>query len=100
MFQHYATKDIFTHSVHLMIIGWHEKFKNSSAVEDFVKYFMKQCLSSKRNGWYDKYCEFCPCTNNALENTNRYIKVNGTFRQRLGIKQFINVLEEGFLKRW
>ena len=54
----------------------------------------------KRNGWYDHYCDHCPCTNNSLESTNRYVKDDGTLRQRLGIKQFLSVLENGFVKRW
>ena len=100
MFQHYATAESFTHVAQLMIIGWRTRYSDTATVEMFIKYFMKQWLSPKRSGWYDHYCDFCPCTNNALESTNRYIKDNGTFRQRLGIKQFITVLEDGFVKRW
>ena len=82
-----------------MIVGWRDKFP-SNETEDFIKYFNKMWLSPKRNGWYDHYCDFCPCTNNALESTNRYVKDEGTLRKRLGILQFLNVLENGFVKQW
>ena len=80
-----------------MISSWLNKF---SDIEEFIKYFNKWWLVPKRSGWYDHYCDFCPCQNNALEGTNRYVKDEGTLRQRLGVLQFLNLLENGFVKRW
>lgn len=40
-------------------------------------------------------------TDNALEGTNNHVKgPDGTFRERLGILQFLKELEDGFIKRW
>ena len=40
-------------------------------------------------------------TNNGLEGTNHHVKgPDGTFRERLGILQFLKELEDGFIKRW
>jgi len=82
-----------------MVLGWKEKFP-SEETDAFIKYFSKEWLSPKRNGWYDHYCDHCPCQNNALESTNRYIKDEGTLRQRMSIYQFLNLLEFGFVRRW
>ena len=98
-FQHWVTSDSFIQVARLMITSWRAKFP-SSDTEDFIKYFSKQWLSPKRSGWYDHYCDHCPCQNNSLESTNRYVKDEGTLRQRLGILQFLNILETGFVKRW
>ncbi len=96
-FQHYVKEDILVSITRLMITDWRTNFP-SRETEEFIKYFNKQWLIPKRNGWYDHYCDYCPCTNNALESINRYVKENGTLRERLGILQFLNVLEKGFLK--
>jgi hypothetical protein len=39
--------------------------------------------------------------NNGIEGTNTHVKgPDGTFRERLGVLQFLKELEEGFVKRW
>jgi len=50
--------------------------------------------------YYDPYCDHCPIQNNGLEGTNSYIKKEGTLRKRLSILQFLNLLMNGFVKRW
>ena len=99
-FQHYVTSESFILVARLMITSWRVKFTTIPELEGFINYFNKKWLSPKRSGWYDHYCDHCPCQNNSLESTNRYVKDEGTLRQRLGIMQFLNVLETGFVKRW
>ena len=80
-FQHYVSSESFIAVARLMIVGWRTKFA-SDETEEFIKYFSKMWLSPKRNGWFDHYCDMCPCTDNALESVNRYVKDEGTLRQR------------------
>ena len=98
-FQHFVTAESFIQVARLMITTWKNKFP-SLETDEFIKYFNKQWLSPKRNGWYDHYCDHSPCQNNSLESTNRYVKEEGTLRQRIGVMQFLNILETGFVKRW
>ena len=100
IFQNYVETDSFLVVARLMVDKWidlHEK----STVQHFIKYFSKQWLSPKRMGWFDHYCFWTPVQNNALEGTNTHVKgPDGTYRERLGILQFLKELEEGFVKRW
>jgi len=53
----------------------------------FIEYFRSEWLTS-RNGWYEGTLHFTPRTNNALEATNRVIKDENTFRERLPLSRF------------
>ena len=45
--------------------------------------------------------EIWPIQNNGIEGTNAHVKgPDGTFRERLGVLQFLKELEDGFIKRW
>lgn len=62
---------------------------------DFVDYFSQQWLNLHRN-WYEGACVDlgikAPSTNNGLEVFNRTIKDEKTFRKRLPVQQFFNLL--------
>lgn len=80
----------------LLIIKWREnKYPN-----DFIEYFEKFWLKPNKIGWLDHYVDWAPCQNNALESVNRYVKDTGTYRERLGVVEFLHVLEFGFVKKW
>ena len=66
--QECSTVQIFSTVSKLFVRKW--ELKEFS----FIKYFKKQWLSSKRNGWYQGYAFGIPDHNNANEADNRYIK--------------------------
>lgn len=59
--------------------------------KDLVKYFKDEWLVKNPN-WYEGYAVGAPSTNNALEATNRVIKDEQTFRERLDLSQLRIVL--------
>lgn len=65
---------------------------------EFVDYFTKEWLQQHRN-WYEGYAKDTPSTNNALEATNRVIKDEQTFRERLDLSQFRFVLYN-MVRQW
>lgn len=78
---------------------WLKKFKNNEMVNDFIEYFQKNWVENNSN-WYEGYHNDVPSTNNALESTNRYIKDHGLERNRLGILQFLNIMEKEYITQW
>ncbi len=54
---------------------------NNPEMEGFIKYFHSEWIVS-HSGWYEGYQSGCS-TNNGLESTNRVIKDDHTFRERL-----------------
>ena len=60
-------------------------------LEDFVEYFASEYFN-KRSGWYEGVAPGYPSTNNGLESINNQIKATGTFRKRLPLNQFIDVM--------
>jgi hypothetical protein len=65
-----------------------EKWSQFDQVNDFMKYFEFEWLE-KHPGWYEGMQLYIPSTNNALEATNRTIKENSTFRNRLQLSVFL-----------
>jgi len=70
---------IFTKASNLFIKKW------TRSQPDFVEYFRREWLTS-HDAWYEGVEHFTPSTNNALEATNRVIKDENTFRERLPFK--------------
>ena len=95
-FQQSVSVEHFVTVARLMINDW----PSCTGMDQFKDYFMKQWCSPKRQGWIDHYCDWVPVTNNSLEGTNNSIKEGGTFRQRMGIRQFLSLLIDGFLHDW
>jgi hypothetical protein len=87
-FQQNVSIHNFVEIARLMISGWDD---NIPGMQSFKTYFSKQWCRPHIMGWIDHYCDWVPITNNALESLNANIKKN-TFRKRMGIKQFLNVL--------
>lgn len=63
-----STPEIFDSATGLFMQKW------KSSEPDFCEYFENQWLIQHRN-WYLGAAEYVPCHNNALESSNRYLKV-------------------------
>ncbi|KAF9758301.1 hypothetical protein NGRA_3148 [Nosema granulosis] len=83
---------IFTKAANLLIKKW------SSRQPNFIEYFQSEWLKS-HNAWYEGVRHFTPSTNNALEATNRVIKDENTFRERLPLSRF-KVLALEIVEKW
>lgn len=71
-FLHIASSgELFRKAVKLFIDKW------SSVEAEFVQYFQSEWIQKHPN-WYLGAAEFIPCHNNALESSNRYLKVSET----------------------
>ena len=86
------SKDMFIIASQHFISKW--KCENK-----FTKYFKKQWLNDKRQGWYQGFAVGIPCENNALEGSNRYIKEDVNCK-RHGLMQFMSHLERNMLLNW
>lgn len=63
-----STREMFDNAVLLFMHKWMSK------EPDYCQYFEEQWLTKHRN-WYLGAAEHIPCHNNALESSNRYLKV-------------------------
>lgn len=79
-----SSPEIFDAVMKLFLKKW-ESYPN------FIEYFTKQWIHLNPN-WYEGAKILTPSTNNALEATNRVIKDDRTFRERLPLPRFIEVL--------
>lgn len=86
------SKDIFEKASYLFIEKWTED------AGDFCLYFKDQWLL-KNSNWFEGVLHKIPKTNNALEATNKIIKVEQTLRERLPLNQFIDILFE-YIDQW
>ena len=86
------SEQIFTKASILFIKKWKKKQPT------FVEYFENEWLAS-HNGWYEGIQHLTPSTNNALEATNRVIKDENTFRERLPLARF-KVLTFEIVEKW
>ncbi|RNA42218.1 hypothetical protein BpHYR1_036256, partial [Brachionus plicatilis] len=75
-------EDIFKAAIRLFCDKW--LLQNDSLVENFIKHFKEQWFT-KQPGWYEGHALGYPSSNNALESTNRYIKEQSTFKDRLSV---------------
>lgn len=73
-----------------------EKWENVS--KEFVQYFNDEWLVKNLN-WYEGFAKHTLSTNNALEATNRVIKDEQTFRERLDLSHFRVVLFD-MIRQW
>lgn len=74
----------------ILSIKFLQKYEQSTEeIANFLKYFKKQWLEELRY-WYEGAARDAPSTNNALESYNRNIKVLGTLREQLPLKEFID----------
>ena len=67
--------------------------EDSDEVSEFLEYFYQEYVT-KYYGWHVGRHFGSPCTNNGLESTNKYIKTHHTFRSRLALQPFLEVLRK------
>ena len=65
-----------------------------------MKRFFKVWGKPKTETWYEGYHPLLavPSQNNALESTNNVVKDDGTFRKRLPVAQFCNLMKTKIIK--
>lgn len=90
-FQLAKSPEIFDHVVGLFIKKW-------SSYPQFTKYFQDEWLNQNRN-WYEGAALKSPSTNIALEATNKLIREENMFRERLPLNEFKEVLLN-MVSRW
>lgn len=86
------SSDIFDKAVNLFLDKW------SRISQDLVQYFTNEWLVKNRY-WYESFAHLTPSTNNALENRNKMIKDENTFRERLDLRQFRYVMFD-MIRQW
>jgi len=67
---------------------WITKWSSEKEASQFVEYFKTQYLD-QRSGWFQGIAPGHPLTNNGLEAINSWIKKEGTLRERLPLRDFI-----------
>jgi MULE transposase domain/SWIM zinc finger len=90
-----ASPEIFAVAKELFL----KKYKKEPGAQDFIEYFEKQWLD-QLDTWYEGYCSGHPSTNNALEATNNNIKRENTYRKRLRIEDFFEVVTSNIVFNW
>lgn len=75
---------------HVVMMLFCEKWKK---YDDFMAYFKKEWID-RNSQWYEKANLTTPSHKNALEAVNRVIKEEGTFRERLPLPRFIEVVKK------
>jgi hypothetical protein len=81
MLQASSSPEIFHSVFALFEVRW-------SKYKEFVNYFKAEWYNTQPN-WYEGYAPGLPSTNNALEATNRVIKDENTFGERLQFSRFL-----------
>lgn len=64
-----ATAEIFRDAVQRFLNKWEKE------EDEYCKYFKSEWIEKHPN-WYLRAAEFTPCHNNALESSNRYLKLS------------------------
>ncbi len=80
---------------YLFIEKWESQ---TDALKEFTDYFKEQWIYNEF-GWFEGYVQNAPSHNNALEASNRVIKDENTFRERIPIDQFLEFSRE-LIKDW
>jgi len=70
---------------------WNKKYSTNSETMAFQEYFHQEYIQRSK-GWFEGLCLGYPTTNNALEANNRWIKAQGTLRNRLPIADMLQYL--------
>lgn len=80
-----SSKKEFNDLAALFLKRWEKK------EPEFIKYFEKQWLGSHKN-WFAAASVYDPAHNNNIEGYNGVIKRTITFRERLPLSEFVNVM--------
>ena len=78
---------------------WLKINSNKIQIKKFFEYFEGEWIV-KHPGWYEGYAPGVPSTNNGLESTNRVIKDEGTYRIKLSLGRFLEVVKTNIVERW
>lgn len=85
--------EVFDRAAQFFVDKW--KKVNESFIND---YFVKEWLTDHRY-WYEGVAPLVPSTNNAVESSNRLIKDEHTFRERIDIGRFRTVVFD-MIEKW
>ena len=92
-------EELFNSAYILFKQKWMKVNSNKIPVKRFFDYFEAEWIQ-KHPGWYEGYAPGVPSTNNALESTNRVIKDEGTYRVKLSLGRFLEVVKTNIVERW
>ncbi|RNA07209.1 hypothetical protein BpHYR1_051293, partial [Brachionus plicatilis] len=87
----------FKVAVELLARKW--RSLNNLKINEFFEYFLSQWFGEYTIGWDERYAESYPSINNALESTNNEIKEGGTFRDRVALREFKEIIEN-IINNW
>jgi hypothetical protein len=93
------SEDIFDAAYELFKEKWLKVNTNKIPTKTFLEYFEAEWIQ-KHPGWYEGYAPGVPSTNNGLESTNRVIKDEGTYRVKLSLGRFLEVVKTNIVERW
>ena len=93
------SEDIFDAAYELFKEKWLKVNTNKIPTKKFLEYFEAEWIQ-KHPGWYEGYAPGVPSTNNGLESTNRVIKDEGTYRVKLSLGRFLEVVKTNIVERW
>jgi len=68
-----------------------KKYENITIAATFFEYFKSEWID-QHDGWFEGQVLCSPSTNNGLESINNRIKLDGTLRERLQIKDFMGFM--------
>jgi hypothetical protein len=93
------SEDIFESAYILFKEKWLKVNSTEIPTKKFFEYFEGEWIN-KHPGWYEGYASGVPSTNNGLESTNRVIKDEGTYRIKLSLGRFLEVVKTNIVERW
>ena len=89
--------EIFEAAYELFKDKWLHK---TDAIDNFINTYFEAEWIQKHPGWYEGYAPGIPSTNNALESTNRVVKDEGTYRVKLPLGRFLEVVKVDIIEKW
>ena len=66
---------------------------------NFMIYFEKTWIK-QHPGWYEGFAPGIPSTNNSLESTNDKIKSEATYRVKLPLGRFLEIVKNDMIEKW
>jgi hypothetical protein len=90
------SKEIFDSAYGLFKKKWN---KVNSSVDEFLIYFDKVWIC-QHPGWYEGFVLGVPSTNNGSESNNGQIKEQATYRVKLPLGHFLEVVQRDIVEKW
>jgi len=88
-----SSKQVFDKALTLFIKKWLQRKQNK-----FIEYMNLQWFTTHQN-WFEGTAQRVPSTNNALESFNLVYKREHTFRERLPLSRFLELMKKS-VERW